>query len=328
MESTSPRLLIALEPNPKVREVAERLLPEVPWAFTSTSPPGDWSGVEAMLVGSLSGGESSIEASRTPRLKFVQRAFTGLDGFPFQRFPPSVQIAGNVGAFGPFVAEHAIALALASARDLKVGGEMVASGRLRPVSEPRSVYGSTAVVLGFGEIGKEIARRLKALGAHVYGLNRDGAAAPEAERMYSSHQLREAVAQGDFVFEVRPLTKLTAKSLGRAELEAMRPEAVLVNVGRAGTVDAEALFHHLRAHPEFRAAFDVWWGEDYAHGTLHLPFPFGSLPNVTGTPHYAGAAGGRHDIEDRALTFAFQNVARFFREGRPLHVVDRSEYEP
>jgi phosphoglycerate dehydrogenase-like enzyme len=143
--------------------------------------------------------------------------------------------------------------------------------------------------------------------------------------MYPADRLREAVAQGDFIFEARPLTNLTAGSIGKAELESMRPEAIFVNVGRAGTVDEEALYRHLERHPSFRAGLDVWWNEDYEHGALPSRFPFSQLPNFVGTPHSAGVAPG---AEPRVLRLALENLARYFHDGHPAHVVDRREYSP
>jgi phosphoglycerate dehydrogenase-like enzyme len=327
MESSTPRLLVTLKQRPEVGAAIDRALPEIPWAYDAVLDSGHWSHVEALLVGSLTRENASFDASKTPSLRFVQRAYTGLDGFPFAWFPPTVQVAGNVGAFAPFVSEHALALALAAGRDLRQGQAMIAAGRLRPAPEMRILYESTVVILGFGEIGREIARKTAAAGAHVVGLNRTGRSDPACERMFASDRLQEAVALGDFVFEVRPLTKLTAGTIGPAELDAMRPDAVFVNVGRAGTVNEEALFLHLRAHPSFRAATDVWWAEDYALGTISPRFPFAELPNFFGTPHCAGGGAGARSADARALSFAIENLARFFREGRPLHLADRNEYE-
>jgi phosphoglycerate dehydrogenase-like enzyme len=98
-------------------------------------------------------------------------------------------------------------------------------------------------------------------------------------------------------------------------------------VGRAATVDEESLYRHLQAHPPFRAAFDVFWDEDYAAGRITLRFPFAQLPNFSGSPHSASAVRGGQDVEARALRLALENIARFFRDERPLHIVDRSEYE-
>ena len=323
MQDPRPRLLVALRPREDIREEVNRRLPEVAWAFLEDTPPARRSDVEAMLVGSFAREAEEFDVATTPKLTFVQRLYTGVDGFPFERFPERVRFAGNVGAYAPFVSEHAITLALAAGRDLAAAREMVRAGRLRPPPAQRILYGATAVILGYGAIGREIARRLAGFDTRVVGMNRTGAPDAGCAEMYPASRLREAVALGDFVFEVRPLTKLTAGTIGREELEAMRPNAIFVNVGRAGTVDEEALYRHLQTHPTFRAAIDVWWDEDYAGGRLPSRFPFAELPNFVGTPHTAGVAPGS---EPRVLQLAIENLARFFRDAAPSHVVDRREY--
>lgn len=324
MESPGPRLLVALQPQPDIREGLNSLLPEVPWAFLEATPPGQRGGVEAILAGgSFLRAAIGFDPTSTPKLRFVQCLYTGIDRFPFGRFPDSVDFAGNVGAYAPFVAEHALALALAAARDLFGAREMVRAGRLRPPPAQRLLYRSTAAILGYGEIGRAIAARLAPFEAHVIGLNRTGSSAPGCEEMFAAARLKELLARADLVFEARPLTTRTAGTIGRAELEAMRPAAVFVNVGRAGTVDEEALFRHLQTHLAFRAATDVWWNEEFAEGALPNRFPFSELPNFVGTPHSAGFATG---AESRVLRMAAENLARFFRDGRATHLIDRREY--
>jgi phosphoglycerate dehydrogenase-like enzyme len=319
----SPRLLVSLALRPELAQTLNQRLPSVPWGFLDGTPPSSRGNVEAMLVGSFAREAATFDPASTPRLQFVQRIYTGLDGFPFDRFPESVRVAGNVGAFAPFVAEHAVAIALAAARDLKTSGKMVAEGRLRPPPVQLSLFGATALVLGYGEIGRAIAERIRPFGARIEGVNRDGRPVPGCDRMYPSDRLTEALRNANFVFEARPLTRRTVGSIGAVELGAMKPDAVFVNVGRARTVDEEALYGHLVAHREFRAAIDVWWEEEFADGKLSAQFPFAELPNFVGTPHTAGFAPG---AEARALEKAVENVGRFFRDGRPHYVVDRSDY--
>jgi phosphoglycerate dehydrogenase-like enzyme len=323
MESDRPRLLVALRPTDEIRDALNAAFPQVPWAFLDRASPDRWGDVEAMLVGSLDRQYASFDAASTPRLRFVQRIYTGLDVFPFGRFPVEVEVAGNVGGFAPFVAEHAMALALAAARDLHTAGEMVAAGRLRPPPHARTLHGATAVILGYGAIGREIGRRLASFDCRVVAVTRTGAPADGAETALSADRLLEAVGLGPFVFEARPLTQRTAGTIDAAALGRMRPDAVFVNVGRAGTVVEADLFHHLEGHPEFRAAFDVWWHEDYEKGTLASPFPFARLPNFYGTPHSAGALEGAGAY---ALRTATENLARFFRGERPSYLADRAEY--
>jgi D-3-phosphoglycerate dehydrogenase / 2-oxoglutarate reductase len=318
-----PRLLVALRPRDEVSKTLARDLPGIDWTYADPDRKSDWSTVEALLVGSVERELGGYEPALTPRLVFVQGIYTGVDGFPFERFPERVRIAGNGGAFAPFVSEQAVALALAAARAIVPVQAQVRAHRLRPPAVHRLLWKRTAVILGFGEIGKAIAARLAGFEMRIVGVNRTGQMAPGLDAVYPADRLREALAVGDFVFDVRPLTLQTAGTIRSEELRAMPAEAVYVNVGRAGTVDAEALYRHLVEHPEFRAALDVWWEEDFATGTFDARFPFSELPNFVGTPHCAGVGPS---VESYVLTRAVQNLARFFRGENPLYVVDRRDY--
>jgi len=320
-----PRLLVALRPREEIPRALAELLPGVDWQYAADSPASARDSVEALLLGSVERELGDFDLGSLHHLSFVQRVYTGMDGIPFARFPSGVRFAGNVGAYAPFVSEHAVMLALAAARDLPRAHARVRAGLLRPPPTHRLLWGRTAVILGYGEIGRAIAARLVGFDVRVLGLNRSGRMTPGCEAMFPADRLREAVAEGDFVFDARPLTRLTEGSIRAPILDAMRETAVFVNIGRAGTVDEEALYRHLLDHPSFRAALDVWWQEDFAGGRLEYRFPFGDLPNFVGTPHCAGFGP---DVETHVLRRAVENLDRFFTGGAPRYVVDRREYEP
>lgn len=324
MNESAPVLLVALTKSAEVDAMVPEVLPGVPWAYLDPSRPGGWGSVRAMLFEDLRHEFAAFDPRMTPGLQFVQQLSTGLDRFPFERFPTSVAVAGNVGGFAPYVAEHAMALALAAARDLHGASAMLERGRLRPPPHERTLIDATAVILGYGAIGRAIAERLDPFGARIVGLNRTGVPEAGVAQMFPASRLRDALRAGSFVFETRPLTRATVGSIGAAELAAMRSDAVFVNVGRARTVDQEALYEHLTSHPEFRAAFDVWWEEDYERGTIPSAPSFAQLPNFYGTPHSADSFA---DSDRRALRMALVNIARFLRDGHPLFVADRAEYE-
>jgi phosphoglycerate dehydrogenase-like enzyme len=324
MASDPARLLITLPETELIRAQLGLQLPAVPVAFATPASTGPWPAVEAMLVGSIKREMPQVEPRLVPDLRFVQRVYTGLDDLPLARFAPTVQVAGNVGAFAPYVAEQAMALVLALANNLRPNFAMLREGRLRPVEAPRWLVGRRALLLGFGEIARELAGRLRAFDVRVEGLSRDGAPEPLAERMYAAVDLGEALASADIVVDCRPLTALTRGTIDAAALDRMRPEAILVNVGRAGTVDEEAVFRHLAAHPSFRYGTDVLWREDPLAGTVDQRHPFVELPNFLATPHIAGMGP---DARARALGLALANLARFFHGEAVLHVVDRREYE-
>jgi phosphoglycerate dehydrogenase-like enzyme len=318
-----PRLLVALRPREEISEALARGLPNIDWTYADGAQRSDWTAVEALLVGSVERELGDYTAASTPRLSFVQGIYTGVDGFPFERFPEAVRIAGNVGAFAPFVAEHALALALAAARAIVPAQAEVRAHRLRPPPVHRLLWKRTAVILGYGEIGRSIADRLAGFEMRIVGVNRAGRMAPGLDAVYPADRLREALSVGAFVFDVRPLTLRTAGTIAAEELRAMPAEAVYVNVGRAGTVDEESLYRHLVEHPGFRAALDVWWDEDFQNGTFQVRFPFAELPNFVGTPHSAGVGP---PVERYVLARAVENLARFFRGENPLYLVDRRDY--
>lgn len=319
----APRLLVALRPREELATAMNVGLPNVPWCYAGTELPYEGNSVEAMLFGSVERELGSFDPRCLRQLRFAQRVYTGMDGVPLERFGPEVRFAGNVGAYAPFVSEQAVALALAAARDLPRAHAQVQEGRLRPPPEQRLLWERTAVILGYGEIGRAIAERLSGFGTRIVGLNRTGRMAPGCDAMYPAERMVEAVREGNFVFDARPLTARTVGSVDRTVLEAMPSDAVFVNVGRAGTVQEEALYHHLRTHPSFRAALDVWWHEDFPGGRIDHRFPFGSLPNFVGTPHSAGFGPG---IERYVLEHALANLRRFFSGQEPRYIIDRSEY--
>jgi phosphoglycerate dehydrogenase-like enzyme len=319
---TAPRLLLAVAPEPELEPALAAALPEIPWARFGATPEPDLGEVEVLLAGSRRY-LAAFDAARTPKLVYVQQIFTGVDDFPFDQFPERVHVAGNIGAFAPYVAEQGLMLALAAARQVVPAQTMIRDGRLRPAPEQRVLEGATAVILGYGEIGRAIADRLRGFDVRVVGLNRTGRMAAGCAAMYPASSLLEAVAAGDLVFDARPLTAATRGSIDAAALAAMRPQAIYINVGRAATADEAALYQHLAAHPEFRAAFDPWWDEDFAHGTFPLKFPFPQLPNFVAMPHSAGY--GRGTVR-RAFDFALRRIREYFRTGRIGPTIDRREY--
>jgi phosphoglycerate dehydrogenase-like enzyme len=325
MRSPTPHLLIALKGSDDLEEAVTLRLPDVPFGYAAEVDAARRGDVEAILVGSVERELGVFDATTTPRLRFVQRAYTGLDGFPFPQFPPPIRIAGNVGGFAPFVAEGAVTLALASARSTLAGHRMVVEGKLRPPPPGATFRGKTALILGYGSIGREIARRLAGFDLRILGLNRSGRMAPGVEAMYPAERLTEALAEADVIFEVRPLTRSTRGSIGPAQLAAMRPSAIFVNVGRAATVQEAALFEHMQQHPGFRAALDVWWDEGFGDGRLGRAFPWADLPNLTGSPHSSGAVP---EAGPYGLSLALENLARFFRGEEPQFVADPHDYVP
>ena len=119
-----------------------------------------------------------------------------------------------------------------------------------------------------------------------------GRADETADRAGTLADLHDMLAAADIVVVTLPLTRTTRGLIGSRELGLMKPDAILVNVARGAIVDEDALFEHLKAHPDFGAGIDTWWDEPEPGQPFRPRLPFLSLPNVVGSPHNSGTVPG------------------------------------
>ncbi len=259
---------------------------------------------------------------RMTRLRLHQTTSAGVDHLPFGLIPPGVTVCSNAGAYAASIGEHAIALLLAAAKNVVAHTEAVRAGRFRQDTMGTLVRGKTLGVVGLGGIGGEAARLAKALGMRVVGVNRRGSTDAPADWCGTLDDLDRLLAESDAVLLSIPLTTRTVGLIGTRELRLMKRDAILVNVARGRLVRERDLYEHLKAHPAFRAALDVWWVYPDGDG---YPFtvPFQTLPNVVMTPHVAWAVP---EQSRWSLEAALANVARYLDGQAPRNVVDRSEY--
>ncbi|MGA7924115.1 MAG: NAD(P)-dependent oxidoreductase [Thermoplasmata archaeon] len=319
-----PRLLVTIPPSTEVDQVLACRLPGVPVLFARDFGSTARASIEAALIGQLDRQLPQLTPDLLPNLRFAQSLSTGVDRFPFSKFGAKVRIAGNVGAYAPSVAEHAVALILALAKNIVTSDRIVHDGRLRPVPNSLVLEGRRALIVGFGAIGHEVARRLRGMGLTIEGISRDGASDPGADHVAPLVELGDAMERADVIVNCLPLARDTLGVFGKAELARLRPEAMFVNVGRARTIDATAFWSFLEEHPNTRVGLDVWWDEDFASGRLKFPAPLERYPHLIGSPHSAGATSASRG---RAFELACQNLARFFGGEDPLYVVDRRNAE-
>jgi phosphoglycerate dehydrogenase-like enzyme len=196
---------------------------------------------------------------------------------------------------------------------------------IKPV--PGEVFGTTLGLLGYGEIGRAVAQRASALGVRCLACRRhpdrrhdepdstSGTDAGLLAQVYGPGQLLEFLGECDFVVNSLPLTHETRGIIGERELQAMRPGAVLINLGRGPTVQEAALLEALRSRRIAGAFLDVFDEEP-----LPSTSPFWSLDNAVITSHTSG--NSVHYLE-RSIDIFCDNLRRF-RAGRPLrNIVDK-----
>jgi phosphoglycerate dehydrogenase-like enzyme len=198
--------------------------------------------------------------------------------------------------------EVALALLLAAAKFLLPIDRAFRSHDWRPRYQPNQsvlLEGKRALVLGYGEIGKRVARGCLGLGMHTRAVRRDpskGGSAPEVE-VHSSKKLDRLLPETDVLIICLPLTSETKGLIDQHELNLLPEGAILVNVGRGPIVNESALFHALKVGKLCAAGLDVWYNypEDESSRSRTAPsqFPFHELDNVVMSPHRAGGAKGR-----------------------------------
>ena len=236
-----------------------------------------------------------------------------------------ILVVNTPGRNSAAVAEHTLGLMLAIARHIPRSHQAIVSGKW---DDPLSAYvdyrgtelaGKTAGLVGFGGIGREVAKRLLALGMRVIAY--DPLVKPEAARALGVTlvDLDTLVHEADFVSLHAPDIAETEGTLSAKRITAMKRTAYLINTASAALVDNEALARALREHRIAGAALDV-------HESHPLPptSPFLSLDNVVLTPHIGGATAETVERHSRLMA---DDLERFMDGLRPLHLVNPSVWK-
>jgi phosphoglycerate dehydrogenase-like enzyme len=265
-----------------------------------------------------------------PVLHWLQFHFAGID---FLVDAPLVQqalvkVTTLSGAAAPQLAEYAVTMMLALGHHmpdiLKNQSRMEWPHDRGERFGPLELRGSTVGIVGYGSIGREIARLLQPFGVTILATKRDvmhpedsdytpaGLGDPQGNRfnrLYPVQALKSMLKLCDFVVVCVPFTKETRNMIQKDELAAMKQGSYLINIGRGGVVDQTALQDAIQDHHLAGAALDV-----FSEEPLPPNNPLWRIPNVIITPHI----GGISDLyKDRAAVLFSENLKRYL-EGLPL----------
>lgn len=302
----------------------ERLRREFP-AVRFVSPPGREAVPDALAEADVVLGWAvrPENFARAGRLRWIHLTAAGVGAALFPALIESdVMMTNGRGLHSVAMAEHAIGLMLSFARKLHLARDAQPQRRwtqseLLLESPPfRTLEGGTLVVVGFGRVGTEVAKRAAAFGLRVIALRRHPASpAHPADEQWPHTRLHEALRLADWLLLAAPLTDQTQRMIGRAELSHMKPDAVLINLGRGALVDESALIEALERGTLGGAGLDVT-----AEEPLGAESRLWRLPNVILTPHVSGLAPR---LWERAVD-QFAGNLHAFLEDRPLeNVVDK-----
>lgn len=174
----------------------------------------------------------------------------------------------------------------------------------------------TLGVIGMGHIGRTLAERAKAFGMRVHACNRSAVAHPCVDQSWPLDDLTHFMGTADAIVLTLPLNDETRGLVGQAALAAMRPDAVIINVGRGAVLDEQALFDALSHKHIGGAIIDTWYQYPPAGQSTAAPsrLDFASLDNLIMTPHMSGWTHGT--VRRRQQTLA-DNIRRL-SQGQPL----------
>lgn len=320
MSAPIPTLLVLgdpadryLAPLERFRCRAELVISLDPATLMAAAPRADallfWSGTRALL--------ERVWAQAT-RLRWIHVRSAGLDTLLFPALVDStVPLTNSRGVYSRSLGEFVAAGVLFFAKDFHRMQRSQAAGRWDPF-DVREAHGSTMGIVGYGDIGRAAARLAKALGMRVLALRRrpeQSAGDALVDEAMGNERLLELMARSDYVVVAAPLTPQTRGLVDAAAIAAMKPTAVMINVGRGAVIDEPALIEALR-HKRIRgAALDVFEQEPLPPG--HAMY---GLDNLLLSPHCADHTA---TWIDEAMAFYGQNLERFLAGEPLLNVVEK-----
>lgn len=311
------KIYFCLEGLRIIRELLQRELPNDEVLECAPARLADVMGEADVLIPTLTPIDAALLAGS--KVKLVQQFGAGLDTVDIAAATRLGIRVANVPAAGTgnaeSVAEIAVLLMLALARQFPAAQESVRQGR---VATPTgwALKGCTAVIVGYGGIGREVARRLAGFEMRVLAVSRSGPkhsaeedAIPVAGH-YPESGLHDALREADFVVLAPPLNDATRGLLGTAEFALLKASTYVVNVARGGVIDYDALLAALRDQRIAGAGLDVFWQEPMDPADPIFDY------NVIATPHIGGAT----DLSLRGIARKVaENVERLRRGEMPVN---------
>jgi phosphoglycerate dehydrogenase-like enzyme len=252
-------------------------------------------------------------------LRWIHSRSVGLEQTLFPELIESnVILTNGSGVFSPSLGEFVLGAILYFAKDFRrmIRNQIV--GLWEPF-DVMPIAGRTVGIIGYGDIGRAVAARVKAVGMNVLAVKRHVVETdkpdPLADQIYGSNRLLEILPRCDYVVIAAPLNEETLGLVGEAEFAAMNQSTVIINVGRGPVVNEAALINALSKHRIKGAALDVFNQEP-----LPKDHAFYTLENVLLSPH---CADHTPDWLDNAMRFFIAEFQRFRSNEPLLKVVDK-----
>jgi phosphoglycerate dehydrogenase-like enzyme len=247
------------------------------------------------------------------KLRWLQLNSAGADAYIKDGvMPEGAALTNATGAYGLALSEHMLAQLLAMMKKLYPYYDNQKEGLWKDEGTVHSIYGSTVLVVGLGDIGGSFARRMKALGAYVIGMRRRSNVIPDyADEMASLDDLDQVLGRADIVASSLPGTAATKHLFNKKRFAAMKKGAYFLNIGRGTAVVSADLCAAVKNGQLAGAAVDVTDPEP-----LPADDPMWKVPGLYITPHISGQYHLAATL-DNIVHIAAQNLAAFLKD-QPL----------
>jgi phosphoglycerate dehydrogenase-like enzyme len=254
---------------------------------------------------------------KASNLKWIQALTTGVDYIiSLPSLKKDVIITSTRGIHGPQVSEMAFLLMLALNRNFS----QVVRNQDRGVWERwpgKLLWKKKVGILGVGVIGEEVARKCKAFGMEVFGIDIIRRELDCIDAFYGPEEIGKVAGDLDYFVIVAPRTPQTEKMIGAKVLSSMKPTSFLINLGRGEIVDEDALIQALDSQKIAGAALDTFCTEP-----LPKDHPFWRMKNVIVSPH----VGGMSDIYVTQALSVFEENLRRFLKGERRNLINLVEW--
>lgn len=306
LQEVSPLLRVTVHPADSVDNIPDELWSRCEVLYTQQVIPG---------------------AKLAPNLKWIQYHYAGADALPetILEGRPNLVVTTMSGAAASQVAEYVLSMLLALAHQLPA---LAANQKKAEWPKdrwerfrPRELRTSTVGIVGYGSIGRQVARLLREFGATVLATKNDamhpedngytpeGLGDPNGDlihRLYPAQALKSMLKDCDFIVVAVPLSDNTHGMLNAEVLSACKSGAYLVDISRGGIVDHTALIKALNEHRLAGAALDVFPEEP-----LPKKSPLWEMQNIIITPHIAGISAF---YDERAIALFAENLSRYIAD--------------
>jgi len=278
----------------------------------------------------VQGRPSEEQLNASDQLKRLIIPFAGLPAITAERMVdyPHITIH-NLHHNAPMTAEMALALLFSVAKNIVPAhrdfNQFDWTPRYAPLPSVQ-LNGKRVLILGYGAIGKYLKPILQSLGMTVKGIRRTQADAEQ--HIYTTDQLNRFLTETDILIMALPATSQTEAIISKKEIALMPSQAIIINIGRAITLDQWALYDALKSGHLYGAGMDVWYHyPDTVEARTQTPpadAPLHELDNMVMSPHRAGG-GGNADVEIMRMD-ALGTMINQIAQSQPIaHIVDLTQ---